>query len=116
MEIQESSLQDYLNNINSNMAPKEINQTTKLTDLPQNTPFIIKGIKRINTKYGEMLLAELVFKYNETIVDYRVFLPQRFAKMSQPQIDILNKVDNIRMVYNGKNKSGVHDLIFKTVS
>ena len=105
-------IQEILNSINSSMAPKEIKETTKLTDLPQNLPYIIKDLKTINTKYGESLLAELQLKYSDKLVDYSVFLPQRFAKMPKPQIDILIKMPEVRFVYKGKNASGIHDISF----
>ena len=111
----ESSIEQVLKNINSSMAPREKKDIIKLIDLIQNTPYIIKNLKRMDTKYGETILAELQLKYGGNIVDYSVFLPNRFAKLPQAQIDMLMSIPEVRFVYKGKNESGIHDISFVAI-
>jgi hypothetical protein len=48
------------------------------------------------------------------LTEYYIFLPDRFSKMTQPQIDILVKTPNINFIYLGKDSTGVHQLQLNT--
>jgi hypothetical protein len=55
--------------------PKEIKQTTKLSDLPQMLRYTIKYINKLTTKYGEQLLMEISITLLKQNVEYSIFLP-----------------------------------------
>jgi hypothetical protein len=53
--------------------PKEIKQTTKLSDLPQKLKYTIKYINKLTTKYGEKLLMEISIILLNQNVEYSKF-------------------------------------------
>jgi hypothetical protein len=71
----------FLEEVNSSYLPKEIIQTTKLSDLPQKHKYTIKSINRLTTKYGEKLLMDISVMMLNQNVEYSVFQPDRFEKI-----------------------------------
>jgi hypothetical protein len=80
--------------------------------LPQKLKYTIKYINKLTTKYGEKLLMEISIILLNQNVEYSVFLPDRFARMPKPQIDILVSNPDIYFMYKGKDVNGHHQIVF----
>lgn len=69
-----------------------------VNDLKINQPYIYRNVKKVATKFGDRIVCEF-----ET---FSVFLPERFAKLTQEQIATLNG-GNVGIIFRGtKNMSG----------
>ena len=108
-KVKNDKVDEFLKNINQTYTPKELPRTVKLVDIPQNLKYKIKSIKKLDTRYGEKILINI---YLNDLVDYHTYLPDRYSKMTKPQIDFLCNNPEIYFVYEGKNASGIHQLKF----
>lgn len=74
--------------------------TTKLRDLPKDTPQIIESIRVVNGQYGANILVELR--------DNVVFLPQRVTSFLRgKEAEFSNQ--KYLLIYRGLEKIGKHE-------
>lgn len=96
---QETPIQSTLRRL-CNTNYKHQNNTKALNELQINVPYEIEEVRSANTKFGRRIILD--FKNGLS-----VFLPQRYGKLSEDQIQQMNE-QKLSMVYNGKqtNASG----------
>lgn len=96
---QETPIQSTLRRL-CNTNYKHQNNTKALNELQINVPYEIEEARSANTKFGRRIILD--FKNGLS-----VFLPQRYGKLSEDQIQQMNE-QKLSMVYNGKqtNASG----------
>lgn len=75
----------------------------KITDLTKNKPYLIEKLRKVQTKFGPTLIADL-----DSI---QIFLPARFVKMTSEDIDFINENTNISLIYMGTTGKS-HDIKF----
>lgn len=80
-------------------------RVVKVEEWPVNTPLPIIELKRVNTKYGECILATLRDTEGASI---KSFLPARFANvLSNEDLEAINNdPDKPSLVCEGKSTSG----------
>ena len=101
----------FLSNLNESFAPKQ-ESYTKLTDIPQKVKFSINDFTKVNTKTGEKLVITISMSHLGTTAEYKSYLPDRFIKLTEPQLQILKNNPEIYFVYEGKNSAGHHQVKF----
>lgn len=71
----------------------DLNELKKLADLPRNKKFLIVGFKVLETKkFGKQVLLNLE--------NFDTFLPSRFAKFPEEELD---ELVGRKLIYKGKN-------------
>ncbi|XP_047000158.1 uncharacterized protein LOC124615992 [Schistocerca americana] len=76
--------------------------TTRLSTLPINEKFIILRAKRVTTPFGPAVLVELE--------STKVFLPTRFSKMSDEDLEYLNS-GKVHLTYTGRVEENNMDTV-----
>lgn len=84
--------QNMLDEINGLCTEVKFLPTKRLETLEQGLKHKITLLKKITTKYGERLVAELE--------DFQVFLPVRLNKLSANQVKYINR-NNLSLVTQG---------------
>uniref|UniRef100_T1HVZ8 Uncharacterized protein n=2 Tax=Rhodnius prolixus TaxID=13249 RepID=T1HVZ8_RHOPR len=104
-----SKLASFLNDVNTRSVG-----IGKLSDLRTGYSYEVKQFERINTKFGDAIVAHL--HYIGPTMDYptRIFLPRRFAAVITDEMveDYQQSKKKLLIMYKGFN-NGRYDIEFK---
>ncbi len=84
----------------------------KLNELTLKQKYLITNIVKISTKYGDKLVAHLEYKGFKITHKFRTYLPDRFNRISDEDIEELSSGE-FYLLYQGKNEKGHHIIDFE---
>lgn len=95
-----------LNNINRVGEQTQV-ETRRVTDLEVFKQYRVCELKRIQTRYGARILC--------CLEDFNVFLPTRFARLTNGELEELNREPQLFMFYQGRADNNAAIIRFSTV-